>query len=87
MPSSREVPLGTRATLTGRPSALAAALMKLDQPSRVPRADLRGVEAREALCIVEINASRFGRLLHTHPPIGERIDRLAGMEERLQSGP
>lgn len=74
------------ATLTGRPSALASALMKLDERrSHVPLRDLRLVAAREALCILEIDASHFGRLLHTHPPIEERIERLRAMEERLQS--
>ena len=74
------------ATLTGRPSALASALMKLDERrSHVPLRDLRLLAAREGLCVLEIDASRFGRLLHTHPPIEERIERLRAMEERLQS--
>lgn len=72
------------ATLTGRPSALASALLKLEgSQAGVPRRDLREVEARSALCIVEANPSRPGRLLHTHPPLQERIARLEAMERRL----
>ncbi len=41
--------------------------------------------AIEALCIVEVGASRWGRLLHTHPPISERVERLQAMEARLQA--
>ncbi|MBA3305692.1 MAG: M48 family metalloprotease [Thermoleophilaceae bacterium] len=83
---ARELSADTAAaTLTGRPSALASALMKLD-PSRLSssRTDLRAIEA---LCIVEVGASRRGRLLHTHPPISERIERLQAMEARLQARP
>jgi heat shock protein HtpX len=71
------------ATLTGRPAALASALTKLDPSgSGTPRTDLRAIEA---LCIVEVRPSRWGRLLHTHPPIRDRVARLEAMERRLQS--
>ena len=41
------------AALTGRPTALASALVKLDkQTSWIPRADLREAEARAVLCIL-----------------------------------
>jgi len=44
-------------------SALASALLKLDAAeAHIPRADLRAVEARNALCIVEVRVSRIGRL-------------------------
>jgi len=75
----------TAATLTGAPSALASALIKLDRSqSGIPRRDLREVEALSALCIVQVGTSRLGRLLHTHPPIDERVARLERMEGRLQ---
>ena len=48
------------ATLTGRPSALASALKKLErQRDWTPRADLRQVEAYAVLCIVGIDRSRL----------------------------
>ena len=73
-------------TLTGRPSALASALLKLHGAGQqVPRADLREAEADSALCIVDVRASRLGQLLRTHPPIDERVARLERMEERLQA--
>jgi heat shock protein HtpX len=75
------------ATLTGRPSALASALLKLDSPqSGIPRADLRLMDVRGALSIIEIDPSRFGRLLHTHPPVATRVERLQEMEAELQRG-
>jgi heat shock protein HtpX len=75
------------AALTGRPSALASALMKLDrQGSWLPRADLREAEARAVLCILGRDRSRLGRLFATHPPVAARVKRLEAIEERVQGG-
>ena len=75
------------ATLTGRPSALASALVKLDkQSSWIPRADLREAEARAVLCILGTDRSRLGRLFATHPPVAARVKRLEAIEERVQGG-
>jgi heat shock protein HtpX len=75
------------ATLTGRPSALASALLKLDrQREWVPRADLRQVEAFAVLCIVGVHRARLGRLFATHPPIAARVKRLEETEIRIQAG-
>jgi heat shock protein HtpX len=58
------------AALTGRPSALASALLKLDRESdRMPRADLRQVKGRAVLCILGTETSRLGPLFSTHPPL------------------
>jgi heat shock protein HtpX len=76
------------ATLTGRPSALASALMKLErQRDWTPRADLRQVDAVAVLCIVGVARARLGRLLSTHPPTAERVRRLEETESRIQAGP
>jgi heat shock protein HtpX len=73
------------ATLTGRPSALASALLKLErQREWTPRADLRQVEAFAVLCIVGRARPRIGRLFSTHPPIAERVERLTETELRIQ---
>jgi heat shock protein HtpX len=74
------------AALTGRPAALASALMKLDEEPRwIPRADLRQAEARAVLCILGSDRSRLGPLFCSHPPTTERVKRLQELEERLQA--
>jgi heat shock protein HtpX len=73
------------ATLTGRPSALVSALMKLDdERAWVPRRDLREAEARSVLRIVATRSSRLGRVFSSHPPTTARIGRLREIEARLQ---
>ena len=73
------------ATLTGRPSALASALVKLDSEGHLmPQADLRQVEARAVLCILGTGRSRLGPLFSTHPPTAARVMRLREIEQRLQ---
>jgi heat shock protein HtpX len=75
-------------TLTGRPSALASALMKLDdQREWVPRSDLRQAGAHAVLCIVGTGTSGLGRWLSTHPSTARRIKRLERTEARIQAGP
>jgi heat shock protein HtpX len=74
------------ATLTGRPSALASALMKLErQRAWTPRSDLRQVEAYAVLCIVGTDRNRLGRLLSTHPPTAARVKRLEEIELRIRA--
>jgi heat shock protein HtpX len=73
-------------TLTGRPSALASALLKLDREREgVARTDLREVEPLAVLCIVGTAAGRLGRLLSTHPSAAARIRRLETIEGRIQA--
>jgi heat shock protein HtpX len=74
------------ALVTGRPSALAAALSRLQNAGeRAPRQDLREVASMQAFFIVPPVAGRvFSRLLATHPPMEERIERLSRMEAALQ---
>jgi heat shock protein HtpX len=73
--------------LTGRPSALASALVKLDEDCGLtPRADLRQFEARAMLCILGTDHSRLGRFFCTHPPTAERVKRLQELERRVQAG-
>ena len=74
------------AQVTGRPSALAAALTRLETASREsPQQDLREVASMQAFFIVPPGAGRaISKLLHTHPPTEERIARLSAMEAHLQ---
>jgi heat shock protein HtpX len=75
-------------TLTGRPSALASALMKLDgQREWVPRSDLRRAGAHAVLCIVGTGTSGIARWLSTHPSTAKRVKRLEATEIRIQAGP
>jgi heat shock protein HtpX len=71
------------ALFTGRPSALASALRRLES---APQGDLREVASMQAFFIVPARAgSAMSRLLATHPPTEERIARLARMESQLQA--
>jgi heat shock protein HtpX len=78
------------ALITGRPSALASALIKLDEEGRkVPKKDLRSVEPIAALCIVPTKVrGRFARIAATHPTTEQRVSALHALEDQLQrSGP
>src|SRR3954449_2925266 len=73
------------AVLTGRPSALASALMKISGGmQRIPQQDLRTQHAEmNAFYIFPARQSLLG-LLATHPPIEKRIARLQQYEAQLQ---
>jgi len=74
------------ASITGRPSALATALMKIDSGmERVPEDDLRGQSEMNAFFIIPIRAGWIGRLFSTHPSTEKRIDRLRDLERELES--
>ena len=74
------------ALATGRPSALAAALIKLDDAAaRTPREDLRKASPVAALCISAAPArSWLPRFLSTHPSTDRRVEALERLERRLQ---
>jgi heat shock protein HtpX len=68
--------------LTGRPSALASALLKLEAEREwAPPEDLRGVSA---LCIVGTGRRLLGGLLSTHPPTERRVRRLELIEREIR---
>jgi heat shock protein HtpX len=74
------------AIITGRPSALASALMKISgQMQRVPQQDLRQASEMNAFFIVPASAkSAITGLFSTHPPMEKRIERLQRIEAELQ---
>jgi heat shock protein HtpX len=75
------------AVMTGRPSALSSALMKIaGGMERVPQKDLRTAHAEmSAFYIFPPGAKRsIFALFATHPPLEKRIARLEAMESRLQ---
>ena len=75
------------AILTGRPSALISALMKIDSGmDRIPQRDLRAAPGElAAFYIFPPKAKQtIGGLFSTHPPLSARIERLQRLEAQLQ---
>jgi heat shock protein HtpX len=74
------------AILTGRPSALASALIKVSGAiERIPRNDLRTAEGMSAFFIVPARAKNsLMNLFADHPPLEQRLAALARLEAQLQ---
>jgi heat shock protein HtpX len=75
------------AIITGRPSALISALMKIDSGmNRIPQRDLRSTPSElAAFYIFPPKAKQtLGNLFSTHPPLAARIARLQRLEAQLQ---
>jgi heat shock protein HtpX len=73
------------AIITGKPSALASALAKIDgRMDKVPKEDLRSQSEMNAFFIIPIRSGTIGRLFATHPPMEKRIDRLQEMEREME---
>jgi heat shock protein HtpX len=75
------------AILTGRPSALASALIKISGAiEQVPNEDLRRAEGMSAFFIVPARKKRsLMNLFADHPPLEQRLAALARLESQLQS--
>src|SRR3954468_21543747 len=75
------------AVITGRPSALASALMKISGVNeRVPQGDLRAHAEMNAFYIVPVRVKEsLYTLFSTHPPMEQRIAALGRLESQLQS--
>jgi heat shock protein HtpX len=75
------------AILTGRPSALISALMKIDGGmARIPQRDLRSASSELAAFYIFPPKAKQGltNLFSTHPPLAARIERLQRLEAQLQ---
>ena len=76
------------AALTGRPSALASALIKVSgELGRIPTADLRAAAARDVFHLLPTSGEGrgpLGRLVATHPTLEQRLAALERLEGRLQ---
>jgi heat shock protein HtpX len=74
------------AIITGRPSALSAALVRIsDRMQQVPTQDLRQAENLNAFFIVPASVKgSLKTLFATHPPLEKRIERLQQLESQLQ---
>lgn len=75
------------AILTGTPSLLASALLKISGTmQRVPERDLREVEGMNAFFIVPaLRGSWVMELLSTHPSLENRLERLKRMEQEMET--
>jgi heat shock protein HtpX len=74
------------AVITGRPSALASALLKISGTmERIPQQDLRTAESMNAFFIFPAGTGKsIAALFATHPPLEKRIAALERLERQLQ---
>ncbi len=74
------------AVLTGRPSALASALLKISGTmERVPNQDLRAAEGMSAFFIIPARTKKsLMNLFADHPPLEQRLAALERLESQLQ---
>ncbi len=74
------------AVLTGRPSALASALLKISGTmERVPAEDLRKVEGMSAFFILPARTKKsLMNIFADHPPLEQRLAALERLESQLQ---
>jgi heat shock protein HtpX len=74
------------ALITGRPSAVAGALVKISTGMhRIPQRDLRAAGQMNAFFIFPAGVGKgLGELFATHPPMEKRIARLQRLEGQLQ---
>jgi heat shock protein HtpX len=75
------------AVITGRPSALSSALLKISGVNeRIPQGDLRAHAEMNAFYIVPVKVKEsVYNLFSTHPPMEQRIEALSRLESQLQS--
>jgi heat shock protein HtpX len=75
------------AVLTGRPSALASALLKISGTiERVPSQDLRKAEGMSAFFIIPARTKKsLMNIFSDHPPLEQRLAALERLESQLQS--
>jgi heat shock protein HtpX len=73
------------AIITGRPSTLASALVKISgRMQRIPEQDLRQVESASALMIFPaFSRGSIAEFFSTHPSLEHRLARLREMEARM----
>lgn len=73
------------AMITGNPSALASALMKISgRMDKVPDQDMREQSEMNAFFIIPVKGKSIMRLFSTHPSTERRIKRLQDMEREVQ---
>ncbi|WP_435348230.1 zinc metalloprotease HtpX [Haloarchaeobius sp. HRN-SO-5] len=74
------------ATITGQPSALASALMKISgRMESVPTEDMRDQAEMNAFFIIPVSAGALTRLFSTHPSTERRIEALQRLEREMET--
>ncbi|WP_433626225.1 zinc metalloprotease HtpX [Halomicrococcus sp. NG-SE-24] len=74
------------ATITGKPSALASALLTIDgRMDRVPQDDLREESEMNAFFIIPVKSGFVGKLFSTHPSTERRVEKLRELERQMES--
>jgi heat shock protein HtpX len=75
------------AVLTGRPSALASALIKISGTmERIPSQDMRTAEGMSAFFIIPARTKKsLMNIFSDHPSLEKRLDALGRLETQLQS--
>jgi heat shock protein HtpX len=74
------------AAITGKPAALASALMTIDnRMDRVPEEDLREQSEMNAFFIVPIGKGVVANLFRTHPTTERRVERLQELAGEMES--
>jgi heat shock protein HtpX len=74
------------ATITGKPSALASALLKISgRMENVPREDMREQSEMNAFFIIPLKSDFIGKLFSTHPSTDKRVERLRELEREMET--
>ncbi|MFB6139878.1 MAG: zinc metalloprotease HtpX [Halosimplex sp.] len=74
------------AAITGKPAALASALMTIDnRMDRVPEEDLRDQSEMNAFFIVPISKGVIANLFRTHPTTERRVERLQDLARDMET--
>ncbi len=74
------------AVISGKPGALASALMKISEGmNKVPKEDMRDQAEMNAFFIIPIRSGFIGRIASTHPPTEKRIERLQRLEREMET--
>jgi heat shock protein HtpX len=73
------------ALITGKPSKLASALLKISGTmKRIPTRDLREIEGMNAFFIIPaLSGDALTNLFSTHPPVDQRVKKLMEMEAAM----
>jgi heat shock protein HtpX len=74
------------ATITGKPSALASALLTIDgRMDKVPKEDMREQAEMNAFFVIPIRSGFIGKIASTHPSTEKRVERLRQLEKEMES--
>ncbi|MFB6157533.1 MAG: zinc metalloprotease HtpX [Haloferacaceae archaeon] len=74
------------AAITGKPGALASALLTIDgRMDRVPKEDMREQAEMNAFFIIPIRSGFIGKIASTHPPTEKRVERLRELEGEMET--